>query len=247
MDQSTFAAGTDDGTVEIYRFNPDEIKLKLTTTLDQHDRIVSSVAAKQENVLSASHDGLIHLWSISSSTPSCVKATFRQHHDVVQDVCWFDQEESFVSVGRDGQGLIWDTRTQSKSSFMNDNSDGILCAKVCNNFIAVGMESGRVEIRDRRSTKIPIYADVSSHRLPVSSVLIIMREETLLVASASDDTSVRVRTMNEKDEKKIDFTYKGHNDYVRALEFGPPGCVFSGGRDQLLHCWTYLLPVAVTK
>ena len=65
-----FVAGTDDGTVEIYRFNPDALKLTLTTTLNQHDRIVSSVAVKKESVLSASHDGLIHLWSISSKISS---------------------------------------------------------------------------------------------------------------------------------------------------------------------------------
>ena len=235
MNNRMFVSGTDDGTVEIYRFNPDALKLTLTTTLNQHDRIVSSVAVKKESVLSASHDGLIHLWSISSLSPAAVKATFRGHHDVVQDVCWFEDENQFVSVGNEGLAFLWDTRTRLKSSSIRFSSDAVLCVDVFEHFVAVGMENGTVEIRDRRSSKKVLYRDETSHKLPVFRVL--MKDEKLAV-SASDDTTVRVHSLGDN---KKGFTYNGHKDYVRALEWGPSGCVLSGGRDRNLHCWMYLL------
>ena len=61
-----------------------------------------------------------------------------------------------------------------------------------------------------------------------------------MLASASDDTTVRLLQNASSGTAEIVFVYEGHHDYVRGLDWSYDGTsmLATGSWDKSLHIWT---------
>ena len=127
-----------------------------------------------------------------------------------------------VRISRKRGSRVRGRENTIKSSSIRFSSDAVLCVDVFDNFMAVGMENGTVESDRRSSKKVVSETCINFPCLP-------MKDEKLAV-SASDDTTVRVHSLDKKGLRTTDtrIVIRWNGDGMSwEVEIEPlRGCIF---------------------
>eukprot|EP00253_Pinus_taeda_P011727 PITA_11727 len=95
-------AGTHDGTILAWKFNPTTNTFDLATSLTGHMLPVVSLVSRKDKLFSASMDHTIRVWDLE--TFQCIQ-TLRNHTSVVMSLlCW---DQFLLSCSLDGTVKVW--------------------------------------------------------------------------------------------------------------------------------------------
>ena len=241
---------SDDGTVGVWKpFVPNEV----ATLVGHSDRVVSVAATGDNKVLSSSLDGTVKLWAppslLTAPSPGLKKkSTVAAHTGPVTSASFSENGRYFVSSGRDGHLIVWDTKEGGgkeddeggleKKYVINVSDETAIGAVffVKNVSIAVGTDKGFVHVYKFSPEECPTLVkavDMQMDRQPITKIVLSGDNNCLLVGSWSKQVAGMDRQRN------VVFHMKSHSDWVVDISSTDKDASFSLGLDNELCQWKH--------
>lgn len=218
----TLALACDDGDVRILSLDQDPSSTHLAflaqATLEDHDDIVSCLAARAAKLVSGSFDGTIKVWSLGDTRAP--EASVGSYDGYVWDVCFRDAN-TVLSASQGGDLQLHDLRALGAPQIRANNSLGLASLALSvsprdGNIVARGKESGTLDCLDLRKLGGQPLAEYA--QLHGSAVHVVaFGPAGRCIASGGDDGKVRLSSLAQG---TVDSVEVGHTDYVRALDWG---------------------------
>ncbi len=239
-DSSRLASASSDKTIRIWNLKGG-VEAQQQWVLPGHLSGVTSVSFSpvEHSLASGSMDNTVRVWDVGDATTA--KEPGLRHNRPVSIVKFAPNGQLVASASEDGLVCIWDGNTGRHRRCLQGGHEGApLCLFFSTNGRRLGLTStdGSVIVWNTKSTKRT--HDFHGHEDWVRSGVFSIQEQ--LVASASDDGTVRVWDLNAKsrgDDKGGQLqTLKGHTDCVKCVAFSPDGKrLLSGGDDSSIRLW----------
>ena len=159
---------------------------------------------------------------------------WQAHQEAITGMAFFPNGSQFVTVGWDGQALLWDTMGQILDTFMHTKTR-LLDVAISNQgqFVATaGRDSfARIWRADGSLVSRKIW-----HSERINQITFVSYYGSTAILTGSNDHQIKLW----KPDGTLLRTYKGHRDYVNALVASANGgYFFSGGEDQRLKKWFF--------
>ncbi len=232
-DDSKIATTGADGTIRLY----DGRSFKPLSTIMANRGGCRGLAFSPDGTLLATggYDRTIRLWGSASGKEV---GQLEGHPEVVQGVAFSPDGKQLVSVGNGRTVLLWDVKHRKLLATLNADAEPAKAAPlvtmaVCptGNLLALGTESGEVQLRDRRTGTV--LRRLAGHEEAVTA-LAFSRDGKRLASGGPDLT---VRLWEPATGKQVQ-ALKGHTSWVYALAFAPDGkTLASGAYDRTVRLW----------
>ena len=210
---------------------------------------------KKGLLIDASEVNTVCMWDIEGAKSSEVPAlsTFSAHTSVVEDVSWNNHHENFfVSVGDDGQIILWDSRNAKQPSKKTTGHSREINAVSFNPYsewiFATGSSDNSVCLWDVRNMDNKLYT-LQGHADQVYHLQWSPFNETIL-ASGSHDRRVHIWDLSriglsqteveaEDGPPELLFIHGGHTAKISDFSWNSDEdwVVASVGEDNILQVW----------
>ena len=227
---TSFASGSDDGTVRIWDLNEQELN---TTLMGFTNSKISLAYSKDGSILAnGSIDGDIQLLHSATGHPI---VSLSAHPIRVASLTFSPDGGTIVSCGgfQDNQIRVWDTESQQLKSTIIGDSFSVFSVTFSpdGNTFASGGEDKILRIWDAKTLQ-PITA-LPGHSARILSVA--YSDDGNTIATGSRDNTVRLWDVETKQNIA---TFKGHTDRVYSVAVSPDGrTIASGSRDSTVRLW----------
>ncbi|XP_075052337.1 methylosome protein WDR77 [Mixophyes fleayi] len=210
---------SDSGAVELWELLDNDSLLANKFAKYEHDDIVTtlSVFAGGIQAVSGSNDFSVKVWDLSQKTPL---KSYKAHSGHVNCVSTCPGKETiFLSCGKDGRVLLWDTRNPKPARRINFGAPNITPTAVTwhpdkDDTIACGDETGNVYIVNLSS---PDSAQVIALHSRSITGLAYSHHSSPFLASISEDCSAVVLNA---DSSEI-FRDLSHQDFITGVAWSP--------------------------
>jgi WD40 repeat protein len=220
------ASASDDRTIKIWDTEMGNIQ----RAHDEHSNSVTAVAfspTKYQWYASASEDQTIKLWDRETGA---VFATLEGHSDTINSVKFSPSGELIASCSDDNTIRLWNTSTIEATRKetgivkacrpLKGHESGVnsIAFSPDNKLVASGSSDDRVILWDIETGK---KLTIIRHSGTVRAVAFSQDPDTgdLLVASASNDCTVKLWRKAQEAPDSDPGTFRGHEDWVKALGF----------------------------
>lgn len=217
----------------------------IISTLQGHtDWIRSSAYDPRTKVAAtASDDGTVRLWNVSSATPL---QTLRGHLGAVRGCCFLEQGRLLASGSEDGTVRIWRTLDGALLHTLRHHSAPVRActAGPDSDIVISGDDEGQVVVARVTDRGVTLLTKFSAHRGSVRALA--TTPETSRVASAGDDAILRLW---ETETGKLSREYSGHARPIRscAVTDDAKWIATVGGDDRSVRLWPTFDAPLVTR
>lgn len=199
----------------------------------QHQGYVNSVVfspASNEQLLSASDDGLALIWSLSKGT---AEVRFAGHRGRVRQAVYSHDGRQVLTVGEDKSARLWDAQTGQQERRYEGHTWAVLCGAVSpdGSRIVTGSQDNTARIWDARSGEV--LHTLAGHTASVTSVAFSVDGARVLTGGQD-----RVAKLWDASTGKEIMTLNGHSREVTSVAFSPEGRhALTASRDGTAILW----------
>lgn len=162
-------------------------------------------------LLSASDDGTVALWDVTSTANKSPSQTFDVHTDIVNDCKWHEFQSSlFGTVSEDNTLIIHDTNSDRAIQKLSVSSafNTLAFSKRSENLLAAAGTDSNVYLYDLRRLQKPLHS-MAGHEDSVTSLEFSPHQDGLLTSSGSDRRIIMWDLFNIGAEQQPDDAYDG--------------------------------------
>ncbi len=203
-----------------------------TLKVQGHTGLIVSVSYSGDGrtLASASFDGKIHLWNIS--TGKKIK-TFKGHTDLISSVSYSGDGKTLASASWDNTVKLWNINSDKEIKTLKGHAGLISSVSYSGDgkTLASASWDNTVKLWNINSGKE--IKTLKGHTENVNSVS--FSPDGIILASASDDNTVKLWNINSGKEIK---TLKGHIKRIGSVSFSPDGkTIASASVDNTVKLW----------
>lgn len=226
VDDTRAVSGGDDFAVRLW-----DLALRTSQELGRHKGKVMSVrvSGDQQMVASASWDGTVGLWSLSSAEPRFIEVGGN-----VNDVAFSSDGTLLFTGASDGKIRIYDVATGELQQLFLSNGFGVntLVLNEDAGWLAYGAVDGVTKVVDVQTADL--IKDVTLERRPILAMTTDRQKQTLAVG----DGEGYILLLNTSDWSIANDFRATHRGPIWALTFSQDGeNVHAGGLDDAMFSW----------
>lgn len=226
VDDTRAVSGGDDFAVRLW-----DLALRTSQELGRHKGKVMSVrvSGDQQMVASASWDGTVGLWSLSSAEPRFIEVGGN-----VNDVAFSSDGTLLFTGASDGKIRIYDVATGELHQLFLSNGFGVntLVLNEDAGWLAYGAVDGVTKVVDVQTADL--IKDVTLERRPILAMTTDRQKQTLAVG----DGEGYILLLNTSDWSIANDFRATHRGPIWALTFSQDGeNVHAGGLDDAMFSW----------
>jgi len=218
-----------------------ESKFQVLHTLKCENTVNAVKYIGSDMLVSSSDDLKVQLWDVKSG--QSVKTL--ENNAIAQKFFLFGEDKFGASLVRPARIKIWDSKNLESAETKLDSSVESLVQLQKTQF-AVGQigDNAVNSFGDYTRHKIVFY-QLNGLRLQRTGEISYAHDDSIecllplpndLLASASDDTKIKIWNLSDKKMKK---TLDGHSDWVTELKMLPGNVLCSGSMDMTIRIWNY--------
>jgi WD40 repeat protein len=183
-------------------------------------------------VATCSYDRTVKIWYLSNPSNWCLIRNYTDHTHSVLGLEWIN-EDTIASSGYDYTIKIWSIKT-AETKLTIYTGDAVYSLKLLTNgfYLASGLGSGKINIYDISNNGSLISILVGhTNAFGVNDLILLSND---LLASSSDDRSIRIWNLTTKTTK---FILQGHSLNVNGLKLVSYDILASGSSDNSIKLW----------
>ena len=203
----------------------------IISSFEAHANIINRIKQSPFNnqyVATCSDDKTVKIWDSSDGT---LLQEYTNHANHVNDMEWI-YEDTLASCSDDNTIQLWSANTSQQIQTINVGLNVISLKLIKNkNYLAAGMVNGNISVYRLNYGFLSFAFSLTGHTARVNDLILI--NESLL-ASSSDDTSIRIWDLTLNKEK---FILNGHSSGVFGLKLINSNILASGSYDNTIKLW----------